>query len=276
MRIIFGLVLVIGVAIAGFAVKFAMDRFGQYQDALAQQREAIVEMTTVYVMNRQVRYGERLGPDDVRAIRWPADSVPFGAYTAMEELFPEDEDELRTVLRVMEPDEPILSMKITAPGEDAGVASRLEDGHRAFSLRVDVLSGVSGFIRPGDRVDVYWTGNGRNGDSVTRLIRSNIDIIALDQIDDSDRNNPIIARTITISAPPEEIAALTQAQASGSLSLALVGVDDDTVIEREVEVSADSLLGEREVQELVEGPRVCTVRMRRGGDLVEVPVPCLN
>ena len=44
------------------------------------------------------------------------------------------------------------------PGQDAGVSSRLSKGMRAFAIRVDVATGVSGFLRPGDRVDVYWSG----------------------------------------------------------------------------------------------------------------------
>ena len=50
-------------------------------------------------------------------------------------------------------------VKVTDPGEEAGVTSQLEPGMRAFALRVDVASGVSGFLRPGDRVDIYWTGS---------------------------------------------------------------------------------------------------------------------
>ncbi len=273
MRIIFGLVLVVGIGLAGFAVYVAKDRFTQYQAALASQRDEIVPTTSVYVVTRQLRYGEELRPADVVAIEWPEEYVPFGAFTNAEELFPADTDELRTVLRVMERNEPVLVSKVTAPGQDAGVASRLAQGMRAFALRVDVSTGVSGFLRPGDRVDVYWTGNAR-GENVTRLIEASLQIIAIDQIADEDRSNPTIARTITIEAPPDRIAALAQAQATGSLSLALVGVSDDTH-SATIEVDQEDLLG---VEEVVaqEGPRVCTVRNRRGAEVIITPVPCTN
>jgi pilus assembly protein CpaB len=274
MRIVFVLVLLVGIGLAAFAVSVAMDRFDQYQQALSQQRDAIVPTTDVFVVTRQMRYGEQLRQNDVRAIRWPADHVPFGAFTTLEELFPEGVDEPRVVLRVMEANEPVLVAKVTAPGADAGVASRLETGMRALALRVDVTSGVSGFLRPGDRVDVFWTGGDRSGDRVTRLIRSNVQIIAIDQIADEDRNNPTIARTITVTADPGDIAALTQAQASGNLTLALVGVGDETISE-EVEVSTNELLGAAEMVQNT-GPQVCTVRARRGGEMVVTQVPCTN
>ncbi|MEM1273079.1 MAG: Flp pilus assembly protein CpaB [Pseudomonadota bacterium] len=271
MRIIFGLVLLVGVALAGVAVYIAQDRFSQYQAALREQRNAIIETTEIFVVNTQLRYGQQLRPEHVTAVLWPANHVPFGAFATMEDIFPEGPDVPRTVLRVMERDEPILLSKVTAPGRDAGLASRLQNGNRAFALQVDVTSGVSGFLRPGDRVDVYWTGNAR-GETVTRLIRESVQIIAIDQIADEDRNNPLVARTITIEAAPQEIAALAQAQASGRLTLALVGVEDDTTQEGEIEMSTDDIIGAVEVQE--EGPRICTVRTRRGAEVVTIPVPC--
>jgi pilus assembly protein CpaB len=274
MRIIFVLVLIVGVGLAAFAVSVAMDRFDQYQTAIAQQRDAIVPTTDVFVVTRQVRYGDPIRQGDVRAIRWPAEHVPFGAFTDIEELFPPGTDEPRIALRVMEADEPVLISKVTAPGEDAGVASRLEAGMRALALQVDVTSGVSGFLRPGDRVDVYWTGAGRGGENITRLIRSNVQIIAIDQITDEDRNSPTVARTITVTAAPGDIAALTQAQASGNLTLALVGVADDTISD-EVEVSTSELLGAEEIVQNT-APQICTVRARRGGEVIVQQVPCTN
>lgn len=274
MRLVFILVLLAGVGLAAFAVSVAKDRFDQYQAALAETRDAIVPTTEVFVVTRQMRYGELLRPADVRAIRWPSDHLPFGVFTDMERLFPPDQEEPRMVLRAMEMNEPVLLSKVTAPGEDAGVASRLEQGMRALAMRVDVSSGVSGFLRPGDRVDVYWTGSDREDDQITRLIRSNVQIIAIDQIADEDRNNPTIARTITVSAEPADIAALTQAQASGNLTLALVGVHDFEE-SAQVEVSTSELLGTPQA-EAVDAPRVCTVRTRRGAEVVVMQVPCLN
>ncbi len=275
MRIVFILVLAVGVGLAGFAVSIAKDRFDQYQAALAEQQDAILPTTQIVVVTRQLAYGDQLTPDDVQLVRWPAEFVPFGAFTSIEELFPGGEGEdTRTVIRMMEQHEPILLTKVTSPGEDAGVASRLAEGMRAISLSVNINSGVSGFLRPGDRVDVYWTGQGRNSESVTRLVRANVQIIAIDQITDEQRNSPTIARTITITALPEDVAFLTQAQSTGSLTLALVGVGDASE-SADVEVSSSSVLGDIE-EVATEGPNVCTVRNRRGAEVVVTQVPCLQ
>lgn len=278
MRMVFGLVLLIGVALAGFAVYMAQGYVERQQAQLEQERkmrDQIVPTTEVYVLTTALRYGQKLRKEDVRLVRWPKDAIPEGAFTTEDKLFPEDTDELRSVTRAMEKDEAVLAVKVTAPGEDAGVGSRLSSGMRAFAIRVDVASGVSGFVRPGDRVDVYWTGRppGNDTGEITKLIDVNVRIIAIDQTADQDRVSPLVARTVTVEVTPQQVAALAQAQATGRLSLSLVGAEDETT-PKVVQVDQRTLLGiERRT---VQQQEVCTIRTRKGGEIVEVPVECTN
>ena len=176
----------------------------------------------------------------------------------------------------MEPNEPLMAVKLTAPGEDAGITSQLTRGMRAFTIQVNVTTGVAGFLRPTDRVDIYWTGRTGSGE-ITRLIDTAVRVIAVDQSADQDRGaRTQIARNVTVEATPEQAASLAQAQATGRLSLSLVGVEDDTVSEA-VQIDQRRLLG-IEVRERVEveRPQICTIRTRRGNDVVEIPIPCTN
>ena len=284
MRLVFGFVLIIGVGLAGFAVYMARDYIGAQKQQLAAERALraqIVPTVEVFVVKDRVRYGETLTAESVRAVKWPESAVPEGAFQSMDQLFPADAPSYRTVLRTMEKDEAVLAVKVTEPGGDAGVSSRLAKGMRAFAIKVDVASGVSGFLRPGDRVDVYWTGrsvsmDGEGGQRpITRLIQSGIQIIAVDQTADTDRNGPTIARTLTVEASPLQVAALAQAQSTGKLSLSLLGNGDQTV-SQSVEINQNELLGveERVSQPVQVAPRVCTIKTRRGAELVETPITC--
>ncbi len=285
MRMVFGLVLLVGIALAGGAVYLAKDQIGQYKTAIARAEAAkskIVPTEIIYVAERALKYGERLTKEDVRGVAFPVTAIPEGAFKEITEIFPENTDQLRVVLRPMEKDEAVLAVKVTEPGEDAGLTSRLERGMRAFTIKVDVSSGVSGFLRPGDKVDVYWTGrinvgakDGR-GD-VTKLIQAGIKLIAIDQTAGGELNSGTIARTVTVAVDPNQVASLAQAQSTGSLSLSLVGAGDDTIAGA-VEVDQRSLLGlaAEKVQEAAAAERVCTIRTRRGADLVEIPIPCTN
>lgn len=285
MRSVFVLVLVVGVALAGGAVMMAKNYISAYQNELARERQVrdqIVPTVDVYVASRVLKYGERLTKEDVRMVKWPEDGIPEGAFLATGTLFPEDTRENRVVLRTMEKDEAILAVKVTEPGEDAGITSQLERGMRAFAIKVDVATGVSGFLRPGDRVDVYWTGRAQNnGESdrgeITRLIEAGVQLIAIDQQAGSDLEEAVIARTVTVAARPQQVAALAQAQTTGSLSLSLVGATDDTVAEA-IEVDQRSLLGIEAAPEQIvrEEKRICTIRNRRGAEVIEIPIPCTN
>lgn len=279
MRLVFGLVLLIGVALAGAAVYMAKDFIGQQQAQLAEAeaaKKAIVPTKDVYVLNKQMRYGQRLTMDDVRKVRWPEEAIPEGSFTSEETLFPKGNELLRSVLRTMEPGEAVMAVKVTEPGEDAGVSSRLSPGMRAFAIRTDVTTGVSGFLRPGDRVDVYWTGQSQGGQAVTKLIEVNVRLVAIDQSADEDRNSPIVARTVTVEATPRQVAALAQAQTTGRLSLSLVGADDQ-VVSTAVEIDQRELLGieEQKVVEKAEEKK-CFVRRRNGEEIISVQIPCTD
>ncbi|KIN60273.1 CpaB family protein [Sulfitobacter noctilucae] len=286
MRMIFGLVLLVGIALAGGAVYLAKDRIAQYQAANARAQAALAQVVAtkpVFVAEGPLKYGQKLTKEDVRAVNWPEDAIPEGTFATIEELFPENTDELRVVLRAIEKDEAIMALKVTEPGEDTGLTSRLERGQRAFTIKVDVSSGVSGFLRPGDKVDVYWTGrvnvnrdNDNNGD-VTKLIEAGVKLIAIDQSAGGDLNEATIARTVTVSVSPQQVAGLAQAQSTGNLSLSLVGAEDDTVASA-IEVDQRALLGiaSQEVKAEVAQEKVCTIRTRRGAEVVELPIPCTN
>ncbi len=284
MRLVFGLVLIIGIGLAGFAVYLARDYIGAQKQQLAAERalrEQIVPTVKVYVVKDRMSYGDLLTKDSIRAVKWPESAVPEGAFLSLADLFPKGEPKFRTVIRAMEKDEAVLAVKVTEPGGDAGVSSRLAKGMRAFAIKVDVASGVSGFLRPGDRVDVYWTGQavGSDGETsrqaITRLIEPGIRIIAVDQTADTERNAPTIARTITVEASPLQVAALAQAQSTGKLSLSLVGNGDQT-LSQAVEINQNELLGveQRVTQQVQAAPRVCTIKTRRGAEIVETPITC--
>ena len=286
MRAVFGLVLIVGVALAGGAVMMAKNYISAYQTELARERAnrgEVIPTTDVFVATQQLKYGERLTEDAVRKVRWPSDAIPEGAFTTLETLFPPaNPGDLRVVLRTMEKDEALLVAKLTNPGQDAGITSQLQRGMRAFAISVDMSSGVSGFLRPGDHVDVYWTGgvrdgSGGRGQEITRLIEPSIELIAVDQSASTETNGATIARTVTVAVQPEQVAALAQAQTTGRLSLSLVGAGDDTVASV-IEVNQRSLLGlgEQQAPAPAEQKRVCTIRTRRGAEVVEIPIPCTN
>jgi len=290
MRLIFGLVLLVGVGLAGLATYMAKNYVDQYQQQLVQERQQrapTIKTVDVMVAARDLKYGEKLETDAVKRVSYPEGALPEGVFKEVASLFPEDTRAPREVLRSMVAGEVILTNKVTDPGEAAGISTRLQEGMRAFAIEVDATSGVSGFLRPGDRVDVYWTGSlgrgnlrteGNSSGSVTKLIEEAMPLVAVDQSADMDREEARVARTVTVAATPQQVAALAQAQSTGRLSLSLVGALDQTT-SQVIEVDQSRLLG-LEAAEAPEPPQMeeerCTVRTRRGAEVVVTPIPCTN
>ena len=281
MRAVFGLVLVVGLALAGMAVYMVQGFIGANQAEVAKERAfraKIGPIVEVYVTNKPLAYGAALTKDDVQKVLMPKDSLPEGVFEDEALLFPGDYLKPRFVVRQLDKMEPILTAKVSEPGQDVGLTARLTKGMRAFAIKVDVASGVSGFLQPGDVVDVYWTGGAADlQGELTRLIESSIRIVAVDQTADAENStSTLIARTVTVEATPEEVARLAQAQATGRLALSLVGAGD-LAEAGFVEVDSNALLGIVEKAEaVVVEEKVCSIKTRKGADVVEFPIPCTN
>lgn len=279
MRAVFGLVLILGVALAGGAVWLAKGYIEQNEARLAhaeQAQRAMVPTIEVYAAARTLEYGEPITEEDIRVIRYPEEFLPEGVFRTAEEMFPEGTEIPRIVLRPIEANEVFMDVKVTGPGEVAGLNQVLRPGMRAFAINVDVTSGVSGFLRPGDSVDVYWTGSVNRGSDFTRLILPTVKIIAVDQSADGNASARV-ARTVTVEITPDQVAALAQAQSTGRLSLSLVGLQDETVAGA-IEIDTNTLLGieeaEIEVEVVPEAEEVCTTIVRRGAERIETVIPC--
>jgi pilus assembly protein CpaB len=279
MRAVFGLVLIVGMALAGAAVYMIQSYIAETDVALQKERAFNAKagkLVEVLVFSKALEYGAALAPEDVQIIYWPEKTLPESIFRDMAVLFPENADGPRYIMRATEAFEPVLATRVTEPGELARLTAKLEAGKRAFAIKVGVASGVSSFVKPDDFIDIYWTGSVRGSDGeVTRLIESAIQVIAVnDAFNEGAAESNATAKTVTVAATPEQVARLAQAQATGKLSLSLVA-DGGDVVETRVEVDSKSLLGiiEEEVQQ-VEAPKVCTIKSRKGGELVETVIPC--
>ncbi len=277
MRLVFLLVLVVGIGTAGYATLLIRNQFTNYQvenarleNELRQTREKVVETTPVVITAKQLGFAHKLVAEDLAIINWPSANLPENVFNSIEALIGTENDGPRYITRRLDPGEPLLASKVTGFGEDIGVNTLLEPGTRAFAIRVDVASGVSGFIQPGDEVDIYWTG--RNLDQViTRLVLEKVKIIAIDQQADQDILRPTVARTVTLQVSPDIVANLVQFQSSGKLTLSLRGVEDTTTA-GPIEVNTNQLIG-NEIKQ-VEQVEVCTRTVRRGVAVVVTEVPC--
>lgn len=281
MRILAVIILIVGVGIAGGAVYFASGKYAEIEAALRQQaadaQSAVkeeapkIDTVPVAVATKSLRYGQVLTPKSVKFVDFPKDSAPENGFTSEEALFGEGEEQ-RIVLRVIEPNEPVLKSKVTGFGERATISAQLTPGMRAATIRIDSVSGVAGFLLPNDRVDVFLTRKGAGAEGLsTNVILQNIKVIAVDQFSDQDSKLARVARTATVEVAPDDAQRLALAQQIGRISLSLRQIDEVGTQEEVAPVNIDDIIKQEEPEPVVvpepviEKKKLC---VRKGTELI--------
>jgi pilus assembly protein CpaB len=195
--------------------------------SLQKGRSASAGSAAVVVAARSIELGQALTPDMLRMQVWPANALPEGVFTQISDL---TSGEARVALRTIAPNEPILASRISGEGGRATLSATIAEGHRAVAIRVNDVVGVAGFVLPGDFVDVLLTrpeGQSYNNQNMrTDLLIAGVRVLAIDQIATESRNDPQVARAVTIEVTPEDGQKVALASEIGTLSLALRRADE--------------------------------------------------
>lgn len=131
--------------------------------------------------------------------------------------------------------QPIREAALVRTGSQGFLTAALRPGMRAISVAVTDVSGVSGYISPGDRVDVVLThqivDNSPDAPMSSRkfseTILLDIRVLAIEQTIDESSGKPIIGRTATLELTPKQAEGAFLAASMGTLTLALRGRGQD-------------------------------------------------
>ncbi|WP_198369965.1 Flp pilus assembly protein CpaB [Roseomonas rosulenta] len=233
------------------------------------------------VAARPLSIGTLLKDEDFREAEVASDGVPEGAFTSGTASLAE----LRGALlrRYIDPNQPVIATDVLRPRDRGFLAAVLRPGTRAISIGVDVVTGASGLIWPGDEVDLILTQNlqqqGQGPESAGRrvvgeTILSAVRVIAVDQQishSGSDANAArVVARTVTLEVTPEQAERLAVAMQLGRISLVVRSIEGVP----EATGPRPSLVFGSDVSSALTGPQApsTTTRMRviQGGSQQEV------
>jgi len=101
----------------------------------------------------------------------------------------------------------------------------LDKDKRAITIRVDDVRGVAGFILPGDRVDVVL-----NRADYSDLLLQDVKVIAVDQIASERKDQPTVAKAVTLEVTPQQAQKISLASDVGHLSLILRKAGDANIV----------------------------------------------
>jgi pilus assembly protein CpaB len=176
-----------------------------------------VSTRTVVVARSPLRFGAALTAQNLREIEWPGEAAPPNSFTSVADLTREK----RVALASIEPNEVIVSNKITGPGQKATLSALIEDGMRAVTIRVNDVEGVAGFVLPGDRVDVLLTRTAEKEAASNDVVLQNTKVLAIDQIADERAEKPVVVKAVTLEVDTVSAQKLALAASAGNLSLVL-------------------------------------------------------
>jgi pilus assembly protein CpaB len=121
--------------------------------------------------------------------------------------------------------EPISDAKIVSPGSRGFLAAVLRPGMRAVSVPVTATSGISGFVFPGDEVDILithqLTGHNEAEHKAAETVLHDVRVIGIDQKLDSKTGEALVAHTATFEVTPKQSEIIAVAAEMGKLSLSL-------------------------------------------------------
>ncbi len=199
-------------ALAGYAGLRAMAR--QVVSNTSKQFVPVVVSAT------DLTFGTKLDRAQLRIAKYPKESVPAGAFSDIDSVAGQ------TTKIFLAAREPVTATKLSSRG--GGLSMLVRPGLRATSLEVNQVSGVSGFVLPGDRVDVLCTVDSRsqNEDAVTRTILQNAEVLASGQRTTQQDNKPITVQAVTILVDPVGAEKLALGLHEGKLHLVLRNPED--------------------------------------------------
>jgi pilus assembly protein CpaB len=166
-------------------------------------------------------------------------------YKSIPELLPMGKR--RVALRPIQVNQPLLAADLSGEGQNASIAALLPDGMRAATVRINDISGVAGFIKPNDTVDVLITrqpiapDGTERGEQVTDVLLQNIRVIAMGQDAVGADGRPSSTSNATLELTPVDAQKIALGQRLGQLSLVLRKPGEEQNIPNVETVSLDDL-----------------------------------
>ncbi len=235
MRSIF--LIILAIVLAGATALLARSLMTQEP---AQQQTALVQTKDspgVLVAATSLPLGRIIKPEDLRWQSWPDDrlhdsyltkgvvnAAEFTGYVVRDSLIA---------------GEPMTRARLAAPGSPNFLAAALTPGMRAITISINDISGISGFIYPGDRVDLILNHEVDDVDDnprrVSETIVQKLRVLAVDTRTQSGVNAdgtqmvPQTGNTVTLETTQKIAEKISLAAQLGNLTLSLRSLADDTV-----------------------------------------------
>jgi pilus assembly protein CpaB len=182
-------------------------------------------VVTLPTATRVLGPGTILAAADLALLELAPPYVPDGVALNVEDLVG------RTVTERLLPGEAIRMARLAPRDAQSGLAALVGEGSRAVSLEVSNGEKVSGFIEPGDQVDVLVTFlKERQVPAETVMLGENVRVLAVDHVmSETAEGEPIEKQRVTLALNPVDAERLVHAAEVGKPRLALRAMADNGI-----------------------------------------------
>jgi pilus assembly protein CpaB len=185
--------------------------------AIQDQPSQAVATVDILVAANDIAVNTRISPERFVLEKWPRDRLPVGFVQD-----PKLVEGKYTNQRLFQ-GEPLLDRKINTSRES--VSQTIPVGYRVFDLAVDKERGATGYIQPGDRVDVhgFFDKGGKLLESKSILVIENVEVFMVDGIAVRGEETEKLkqASVIQLLIRSSQFEALNTAENLGKLKLSL-------------------------------------------------------
>lgn len=219
----------LALVIAGATVQFTRAVLSNNR-AAPVQAEAVPQAPKgkrILVASSDLPAGTLVQASHLRWRVWPADDglekiyIVEGARTA-------EEFTGAVVRQGMRAGEPVTAGRLVKPGDRGFLAAVLSPGMRAVSVAINGVTGIGGFVFPGDRVDLILTQRikrpegAEGGDRrASETVLSDVRVLAMDQRTNDQKGEVKVAQIATLEVSTRQAEAVALAAEIGHLSLSL-------------------------------------------------------
>jgi pilus assembly protein CpaB len=218
------LALMIAVVASYFIYKYVKKQVAPKE--VAKMEEVSIRQAAIAMV--ELPAGTKLKPKMIKTIPFLEESLPPGSFSSPDNLVG------RVVITPIKSKELILESRL-APADvtRGGVSAILKPGKRAISIKGTKVLGLSGLVKPGDRVDVLLiTTNPKTKESINKTVFENVRILATGtELIENAEGKPSPVDNYTLEVTPEEGEKLVLASTHGKLQFALRNIlDTETVL----------------------------------------------
>jgi pilus assembly protein CpaB len=185
------------------------------------------EAAPIAVAAGNLPWGTKLQPEMIKMAPYLRESLPMGYFSSVVDL------KDRVIIAPLKLNEPITEAKLAPTSvKTGGVSAVLKPGMRAIAVKGDKIIGISGFINPGNRVDVIVSVEEPKTKKIqSKIFLENVAVLATGtQVEKNEKGEPMPVDVYTLEVTPEQAEKVALAASEGRLQFALRGVTDSELV----------------------------------------------